>query len=358
MNAPMYAPSPPRLAPAPPDLILRLQVAREPLHATVLEDYFGQHPPPTDAHRLHVTRRCREDLGSHLDQLAAALQLGDAEVFSAYLRWLREVLASRCLGVDHTADALRVVHDWLRGHLTHAHAGDVLALLEHGIATLEAAERGTALIAPEPSATVQTLSRALLGGRRQDAEAQVLTAMAGGAALVDVSVDLLQPALYHVGLLWQQNRISVAQEHLATAITQTAMATGFAVAELAPPNGRTAAFACVEGNLHAVGLRMVSDAFEVAGWEASFLGASMPNEALIAFCGEARPELLGLSVSLPPQLPALRELIGRLRAELGNAAPRVLVGGQLVNQIGAAVRGLGADAWFSDARAVVHAASQ
>jgi methanogenic corrinoid protein MtbC1 len=62
-------------------------------------------------------------------------------------------------------------------------------------------------------------------------------------------------------------------------------------------------------------------------------------------------------VSLPPQLPTLRELIARLRAELGNAAPRVLVGGLLINQIGAAVRGIGADAWFQDARDAIRAAS-
>lgn len=348
----------PRLAPAPADLISRLQVARESLHAVVLAQYFERHPPDSDARRAYVEQRCREDLGSHLDQPAAALQPGDPDVFNAYLRWLYDVMASRCLAVGHTADALRTVHDWVGCNVNHPRTGDVLTLLEQGIATLEQATRGTALVVPEPTAPVRAMSGALLAGQRGDAESQVLGAMAGGARLVDVSVDLLQPALYQVGLLWQQNRISVAQEHLATAITQTAMAAGFVAAELAPPNDRSAAFACIEGNLHAVGLRMVSDAFEVAGWDVSFLGASVPSEALLAFCGEQRPEVLGLSVSLAPQLPVLRELIGRLRAELGNAAPQVLVGGQLVNRLGAAVRGIGADAWFSDARAVVEEAGK
>jgi methanogenic corrinoid protein MtbC1 len=353
----MIAHPTPALAPASPDLIDRLRVAREPLHAAVLEDYFDRHPPPSDAERAYVARRCREDLGSHLDQLAVALELGDADVFASYLRWLHDVLASRCAAVGHTADALRVVHDWTHHHVAHARVGDVLALLEHGMAALRDAGRGGRLMLPEPSAMVQVMSRALLAGQRDEAEARVLAAISGGAALVDVSVDLLQPALYHVGALWQQNRITVAQEHLATAITQTAMATGFAAAEIAPPNGRTAAFACVEGNMHTVGLRMVSDAFEIAGWDVSFLGADVPGASLLAYCGEQRPDALGLSVSLPPQLPTLRELIARLRAELGNAAPRVLVGGLLINQIGAAVRGIGADAWFQDARDAIRAAS-
>jgi methanogenic corrinoid protein MtbC1 len=344
-------------------LIERLQVAREPLHAAVLDDYFTQHPPASEAERLRVTQRCREDLASHLDQLAAAFQLGEPRIFSDYLRWLQGVFASRCLAVAHVADALRVVHDWIAAQLAHDQAqgevGALLAILQQGIATLTECD-GTAhagLPLVQPSATVQGLTQALLNGRRDTVEEQVLAALRDGAALVDVSVDLLQPALYQVGTLWQQNRISVAQEHLATAIAQTAMATGFGAADMAAPNGRLAAFGCVAGNMHSVGLRMVSDAFELAGWDVGFLGADVPNAALLAYCGEARPDMLGLSVSLPSQLPLLRALIDQLRGELGNAAPHVVVGGLLVNQLGAAARSLGADAWFRDAREAVQAAS-
>ena len=353
----MQTHSPPRLAPAPTRLLQRLHAAREPLHAAVIADYFERHPPASEAERLRVAERCREDLSSHLDQLAAALQLGDAEVFAAYLRWLQSVLASRCLAVAHTADALRVARDWIEVHIQDTGVADVLALLEHGIAALSAAESGVGLVLAEPGAPALAMSQSLLAGERAGAEAQVLAAMREGAALVDVSVDLLQPALYHVGALWQQNRITVAQEHLATSIAQTAMVTGFAAADMAPPNGRTAAFACVQDNLHTLGLRMVSDAFELAGWDVSFLGADVPNRDLVDFCDAERPELLGLSVSMPPQLPLLRALIERLRAELGNAAPQVVVGGLLVSQLEAAAHTLGADAWFRDAREAMAAAS-
>jgi methanogenic corrinoid protein MtbC1 len=326
------------------------------MYAAVLAEHIARHPTATAADRLRLMQRCREDLGLHLDQLAAALELGDAEVFAAYLRWLHDVRTSRGLAVAEVSHALRIVRDWIGFRMKDAGAADVLALLDHGIATLAAAP-GTGLVLAEPTAPVRAVSRALLAGERAGVEAQVRAAMRGGAALVDVSVDLLQPALYHVGALWQQNRITVAQEHLATAITQTAMATGFAAAEMAPPNGRKAAFACIEGNMHTLGLRMVSDAFELAGWEVSFLGADLPSGDLLAFCGEECPEVLGLSVSLSPQLPVLRALIERLRAELGSAAPQVVVGGLLVSQLGAAARAVGADAWFRDAREAVVAAS-
>jgi methanogenic corrinoid protein MtbC1 len=352
----MQTPSPPKLTQASARLLERLRAAREPMSAAVLADQVARHPVASAADRSLLLQRWREELGLHLEQLAVALELGDAEVFAAYLRWLHDVRRSRGLGVVGISQALRVVRDWVRLQWQDAGGADVTALLDHGIATLAAAP-DSGLVLAEPPAPVQAVSRALLAGERAGVEAQVRAAMRDGAALVDVSVDLLQPALYHVGALWQQNRITVAQEHLATAITQTAMATGFAAAEMAPPNGRTAAFACVEGNMHTLGLRMVSDAFELAGWDISFLGADLPSDDLLAFCGEERPEVLGLSVSLPPQLPVVRTLIERLRAELGSVAPQVVVGGLLVSRLGAAARALGADAWFRDAREAAVAAS-
>ena len=43
--------------------------------------------------------------------------------------------------------------------------------------------------------------------------------LAVGLSVADVYGRLLQPAPYRVGELWQANQISVAREHLATAIT-------------------------------------------------------------------------------------------------------------------------------------------
>lgn len=50
---------------------------------------------------------------------------------------------------------------------------------------------------------------------------------------------------------------------------------------------------------------------------------------------------------------AARELLGRLRAELGGRRPAVLVGGLALNQLDGLWRELGADPWGADAKAAL-----
>src|SRR3712207_2377349 len=79
-------------------------------------------------------------------------------------------------------------------------------------------------------------------------------------------LEVLQPALHQIGRLWEQARIGVAHEHLATQITQSVLAR--LSARLAPPgagHGRRAIVSCSPGELHVVGGRMVADFLEADG---------------------------------------------------------------------------------------------
>lgn len=330
----------------------------------VTSDYFLRHPEcAIRGDMASIRRLCHEDMAHHVNQLLLALEIGDAAPFVGYIDWLRDVLAYRKLPLSHAAESLRLMREWIEREIAHDDLSGATGLLEHAVALLEEPlppdRVGTGLIAMRSTSALSehnaAYTEALLTGRRDIAVQQLLESMDRGATLVDASVDLVQPSLYQIGALWQQNRISVAQEHLASAITQSVLAAGFGKAEFAPPNGRTAAFACVQGNHHGIGLRMVSDAFEVAGWDVDFLGTDTPTPSIVSFVAENRPELLGLSVGLAHHVTTLREVIGRLRAELGNAAPRIIIGGLPLNALRGSVLRLGADECFSDAREAVRA---
>ena len=57
------------------------------------------------------------------------------------------------------------------------------------------------------------------------------------------------------------------------------------------PIDRRVLLACVAGNHHAVGLRMVADAFQLAGWDVQYLGANVPTAALVRQAAEWNPTL-------------------------------------------------------------------
>lgn len=296
-------------------------------------------------------KACRQDLRYHLDFLRAALVCGEVAPFRDYATWLAEVLKSRSVPTHHLSESFRLLDNFFREQLPQTCA-PISAVLLEGIAALSHPASLTVFNTPLPETNkpAHGYLLALLENDRRGAERLALAHQHSVGNLTDVGVDIIQPALYEVGRLWQLNRITVAQEHLASAISQNVMARLFAQAEFAMPLERGALFACVPGSHHSLGLRMVSDAFEVAGWDVRFLGADTPTDALIQQVDSWHPEIVGLSLSLPRHIEVTRQTIAQLRAEFGTRCPALLVGGQPTNQVRGLWKTLDADLWGANAR--------
>jgi methanogenic corrinoid protein MtbC1 len=131
------------------------------------------------------------------------------------------------------------------------------------------------------------------------------------------------------------------------------MTAGLLRAEPPPSNGRRALLTCVQGNEHALGARMVADAYQLAGWQVQYLGANVPTSAIIQQVAEWRPDLVGLSVSFAQQLRVVKDIVAQSHARFGAARPAVIVGGLAINRLPELARLVDADAWSADARAAV-----
>lgn len=301
----------------------------------------------------------RQDLAYHLEFLRPVLEFGLLQPMVEYLRWLESVLAARAVPAQHLALSL----DWLAEfYSSHLPPQDGLVVAE----ALRAAragflEAGTAPAAPpSPEEWPDTfpLEAALLAGNQRAAMDVLTSCMDAGKSLVDVEIHVIQPALYRIGEKWQANVVSVAQEHMATAMVQALMTVGLLRSEPPAAISRRVLLACVAGNDHAVGLRMVADAFQLGGWDVHYLGANVPTVSLIAHVSEWKPDLVGLSMSFAQQLPTVKAIIAQLAERFGNERPAVMVGGLAVNRFDRLPGIVGADAFGADARAAVLNASQ
>ncbi|MCL4808793.1 MAG: cobalamin-dependent protein [Thermoanaerobaculia bacterium] len=167
---------------------------------------------------------------------------------------------------------------------------------------------------------------ALLDGDGPECGTIVSKLHEGGAPLRSLYVDLFQRSLDRVGELWEADRISVATEHLATAITRRLL--GLVQADLfsGPRGTRTVVLACVADEYHELGAQMAADLFELSGWRGLYLGASTPVPDLLRFVGERRPQLVGLSLAIAANLPRLHEALDALRATFPSVP--LAVGGQ------------------------------
>jgi MerR family transcriptional regulator, light-induced transcriptional regulator len=197
---------------------------------------------------------------------------------------------------------------------------------------------------------------ALVRGDAAGADEVVEQARRRGATVEQIYLHLLAPAQTEIGARWRARRLTVADEHLATEITLGQMERLREDLTVRPVSGRRAVLACVEGEAHAVGLRMVADFFLIDGWGIDYLGANTPTADLVAFVARRRPDLVALSVTQAEYLPALGLVGAALRRV--TPPPRLLAGGAALRGRPQAATTIGVDAVGLDAHAAVHEARQ
>jgi methanogenic corrinoid protein MtbC1 len=199
------------------------------------------------------------------------------------------------------------------------------------------------------------LAAQLSSNRRQAIKIVLDDGLAQGIPVTDLYLGIIQAAQYRIGELWQENRISVAQEHLATAVSQIVVAELYRAAVPAPSNGYRALVTCVSGELHELGTRITADFFELAGFDVRYLGANVPTDALVAMAREEQPDLLVASVTMSSHLEALADAVDRTRAAVGDKL-RLAVGGYALSSAPRLVERLTPDIYGRDADASVAAA--
>jgi methanogenic corrinoid protein MtbC1 len=140
--------------------------------------------------------------------------------------------------------------------------------------------------------------------------------------------QLVQPALEEVGRRWEYDELTVADEHLVTALTEQVMTR----VRRRVTSGPMAVVACTPGNEHRVGAVMVSDTLGLAGWNPMLLGARTPLEDLAALSGARDVQLIALSVGIEEELGVLGPQLERLRLRVGPEVHVVIGGGALRRQ--------------------------
>ena len=170
-------------------------------------------------------------------------------------------------------------------------------------------------------------------------------------------LQVLMPAMYEIGRRWERGEISVAHEHLASALAGQVMATLYPVAAGSERSKGVAVVTAAPNEHHEMGARMVSDLLECDGWDVRYLGANTPPEELVEILREAQPHLLCVSVAMPFNLTGAGEMIAAVRNAEGLDSIRIMVGGKTLNEVGSAVEMLGADGFARDASEAVELAA-
>lgn len=195
------------------------------------------------------------------------------------------------------------------------------------------------------------LADRLVAGDEPGAWAIVESLLVGGAEPADVHVHLLGPALAEVGDRWAAGRISVADEHRATAVAHRLLGRLGPRLRRAGRARGTVVVAGVSGDSHVLPGALLADVLRSAHFDVVELGADTPLPDLEAAGRAAGASLRAvcLSFAVGGRDDDVAAVVSALRSSL--AVP-VLVGGPACEGPAHAAR-LGADGTASDALGVV-----
>ncbi len=151
-----------------------------------------------------------------------------------------------------------------------------------------------------------------------------------GIPVICIYNDIFKRSMYRIGQLWEKNRCTVADEHLATQITKLCLNLVYPKIEKVPKNDKTVLITCVDKEFHEIGPKMVSDYFELNGWTSIFLGSNMPDADVIKIIADKKPDVVGISNNFYMNLLRTLKLIENIKENNQNL--KIIVGGQAIEK--------------------------
>ncbi|MBD3188793.1 cobalamin-binding protein [Candidatus Bathyarchaeota archaeon] len=327
-----------------------------PTHARRIFDIQLANQPELDEMYDERQRRLSiEDIEYHLQFLAEAMMVGKPELYGDYMAWTRVVLESRNVPTKYLKSNIKIIDHYIDQEGLLSGDFDKRIFFDAALRALEVPYQ-------EPPAHIdfdanhgqlaKSYLELVLGGFRKAAIQLIMDAVEGGIPIKDVLLEVLQPVQHEIGRLWQVNEISVAKEHYCTAIAQQVIAMLYPRMFDVPSNGLKMIGASVDAELHEMGIRMVTDFFEMEGWETTYLGARTPVQSIIAMVEEEKPDVVALSATMMDHVTTIKRTIAGIREVVGRDT-KVIVGGYPFNVVPGLWQELDADGYSNSATGAV-----
>jgi methanogenic corrinoid protein MtbC1 len=162
----------------------------------------------------------------------------------------------------------------------------------------------------------QVYLKAISNGAFAVASKTVQEALQDDVLPVTIYDNIFAPSLRKIGQLWETGEITVAQEHMATGITEYCRTLLVNLPSPATQDNSTIGkvlLTNINGNQHTLGLNLLADTFRWYGWEIFPLITPLPIEQLIQAASLYKVDLVCLSVAIPAQITRAVSTIIALR---------------------------------------------
>ena len=262
--------------------------------------------------------------------LSNAISASSPKLFVNYVEWFVELAKSIKIPVKYLQGSFECIFEAIKQRYDEGTAEVVEAYVRGGLGYIVklANEQKT------PSQSTHVLSvyrdmyiKHLLSGNRVAANELVQDLVVREHSIQDIYMEIFHEGQHEIGRMWMANKITIAEEHYCTAATQLIMGQLYPLIFATPKNDYVFVGACVGGELHELGVRMVSDFLELDGWNTYYLGANTPNQSIVESIVKENADVVGISVTMTFHIDEAQTLIEAIRADARCAGVKIMVGG-------------------------------
>jgi len=301
------------------------------------------------------------DANYNIQYLADAIELESALAFRGYILWLRDILKSYGLPGTVLTGHLSLLRESISALCDKEQQQLINTFIEEGLTAIYSTSTVSARSHIEDCGAHAALAKhylqALLEARKEIAVRLIMDALNNNTiSIKELYIDVFTNVLYEIGRLWQTRKISVAQEHYASAVTQYIISLAYDRVFSSGSKSHRMIGVCIGDELHEIGIRMVCDTFELSGWDSHYLGANVPTESIISEVGRIKPHVLAISATLIGRISLCTETISALKTKYPSLV--ILVGGGVFSFDPELWRQTGAHGYSKDAVGAVALANQ
>jgi methanogenic corrinoid protein MtbC1 len=282
--------------------------------------------------------------------------LNQPVLFNQYALWLQDLFCNIGFGKDLLMQTLEVMKEALKFHMPEDASNLTSSYIDEAIDNLRQDNNDDRPLIDEKMPLYDIACEYLehlLGNRRNDACGLILKEIEDGISIKDIYLYVFEPCQKEIGRLWLSGKVSVAQEHFCTAITQMIMTRIYPQIFTGEQKKHKAISTCVEGELHEIGLRMVTDLLELDGWNTCYLGANTPGQSIVKLLEEQNPDILLISTTMTIHVDKVADLISAVRRSRSQNGLKIMTGGMPFNISPDLYKTVGADGYAGNAAEAV-----
>ncbi len=293
---------------------------------------------------------------SHLAYLSSSLLYTDRDIYDNAMDWAKKYLTKNSTPVQEIESILKASEIVFQRDLPASIRANVVSYMQSILSQFHQEVHSASSYLDENLnlySQSKDYLKYLIAKDRDSAMHLIFDLLNHGIRLQDIYMQIFTPVLKETGRLWMQGEMPLAFGHYITAATELIMSQLYHHIFKIDKGTHVFIGACAFGELHEIGLRMISDLLEMDGWNTHYLGSNIDDDALIKMLIDHHADVLGISVTIAHQLDGTANVIKKIRSMDELADLKVIVGGYVFNHSKDLWKKVGADFFAADAEEAV-----